>query len=62
MDSSVKTICVFSEDTGMEFGIKHCAMLVLKKGKIVKSVGINLPEGKVIKLLQICENYNYIRI
>ena len=35
----------------MEFGIEKCAMLVMEKGKIVKSVGIELPDGKVIKLL-----------
>ena len=32
----------FSEDIGIEFGIKNCAMLVMEKGKIVKSVGLEL--------------------
>ena len=32
----------------MEFGIEKCATLVMEKGKIVKSVGIELPDGKVI--------------
>ena len=27
-------------------------MLVMEKGKIVKSVGLELPNGRVIKLLQ----------
>ena len=36
----------------MEFGIEKCAMLVIEKGKIVKSVGIELPGGRVIKPLQ----------
>ena len=31
----------------MEFGVEKCAMLVMDKGKIVKSVGIKLPAGKV---------------
>ena len=39
LDSSVQTVRVFSEDIGMEFGIGKCAMLVMEKGKIVKSVG-----------------------
>ena len=43
----------------MEFGIEKCAMLVMDKGEIVKSVGIKLPDGKVIKLLQKSENYKY---
>ena len=46
----------------MEFGIEKCAMLVMEKGKIVKSVGIELPEGKVIKSLQEGENYKYLGI
>ena len=32
----------------MEFGIEKCAMLVMEKGKMVKSVGIELPGGKAI--------------
>ena len=52
LDSLIQTVCVFSEDIGMEFGIDKCAMLVMEKGKIVKSVGIELPDGKVIKSLQ----------
>ena len=43
----------------MEFGIEKCAMLLMEKGKIVKSVGIELPNGKVIKSLQEGENYKY---
>ena len=52
MDSLVQTVRLFSEDIGLEFGIKNCAALVMEEGKIVKSVGIELPDGKVIKLLQ----------
>ena len=52
MDSLVQTIHIFSKDIGMEFGIEKCAMLVIEKGKIVKSVGIELPGGRVIKPLQ----------
>ena len=51
LDPLVQTVCVFSEFIGMKF-IEKCAMLVMEKGKIVKSVGIELPDGKVIKLLQ----------
>ena len=38
----VQTIRVFSEDIGMEFSIEKCAMLVIEKETIVKSVGIAL--------------------
>ena len=37
-------------------------MLVIEKGKIVKSVGIELPDGKVIKSLQQGESYKYLGI
>ena len=58
----VETIRIFSDDIGMEFGIKKCAMLVIEKGKIVKSVGIELTDGKVIKSLQKGESYKYLGI
>ena len=46
----------------MHFGVKKCAMLVIEKGKIVKSVRIELPDGKVIKSLQEGESYKYLAI
>ena len=62
LDSLVQTVRVFSEDIGMEFDIEKCVMLVMEKGKIVKSVGIELPDGKVIKSLQEDESYKYLGI
>ena len=52
LDSLVQTVRFFNVDIGIEFGIEKCAMLVMEKGKTVKSVGIELPDGKVIKSLQ----------
>ena len=46
LDSLVQTIRVFSEDTGMEFGVEKRAMLVIEKEKILKSIGIELSDGK----------------
>ena len=62
LDSLVQTVRVFSEDIGMQFGMKKCAILVMEKGKIVKSVGIKLPNGKVIKSLHEGESYKYLGI
>ena len=62
MDSLTKTIRIFSKDIGMEFDIEKCAMLVIEKGKIVKSVGMELLEGKVIKSLQEGESYKHLGI
>ena len=62
LDSLVQTVSCFSEDMGIEFGIEKCATLVMEKGKIVKSVGIELPDDKVIKSLQKGESYKYLEI
>ena len=59
LDSLVQTVCVFSEDARMEFGIEKCAMLVMEKGKICKVSWYKLPNGKVIKSLQEGESYKY---
>ena len=61
-DSLVQTARVFSEDLGMEFVIEKCAVLVMEKGKIVKSVGIELPNVKVIKSSQEGESYKSLGI
>ena len=45
-----------------KFGIENCAMLVMEKGKIVKSVGIELPDRKVIRSSQKGESYKYSEI
>ena len=46
----------------MDFGIEKCAMLVMEKGKFVKSVGVELPDSNVIKLLQEDEGYKYLGV
>ena len=60
LDSLVQTVRIFSVDTGMQFGIEKCAMLVMKKGKIVKLDGIQFPNDKVIKSLEEGERYKYL--
>ena len=62
LDSLVQTVRAFSEDIGMEFGTEKCAMLVMEKGKIAKSVGKELPDGKLIKSLQEGESCRYLGI
>ena len=37
-------------------------MLVMEKGKFVKSDGIELPEGRVMKLSQEGESYKYLGV
>ena len=55
----VRTVYVLSTDIGMEFGIKKCGILTMKRGKIVKSEGIKLPDGKVMKQVG-QEGYPYL--
>ena len=62
LDSLVQTVGVFTEDNRMEFLIEKCAVLVMEKENIVKSVGIELPDGKVIKSLQEGESCKYLGI
>ena len=45
----MRTVHVFSTDIGMDFGMKKCGILKIKRDKIVKSEGINLLDGEVIK-------------
>ena len=51
----------FSEDIGMEFGLKKCGMVITKKGKLVKFDGIHLPNQEIMK--DVDENgYTYLGI
>ena len=61
IDSLVRTVHFFSTDIRMEFGIKKCTVLILKRGNAVECYGIILPDGQVMK--QMDEDvYKYLRI
>ena len=57
----VRTVHVFNTDIGMEFGIKKCGILTMKRDKIVKSEVIKLPDGEVMKQVG-QERYTYLGI
>ena len=57
----MRTIHIFSTDIGMEFGIKKCGVLILKRGKITRSEGIELPNGDKLKEVGE-EGYTYLGI
>ena len=61
LDSLVKVVKIFSEDIGMEFGLNKCAILELKRGKVVKSEGLNLGEAGFIQEAD-PEGYKYLGI
>ena len=61
IDSLVQTVLTFSEDICMEFGLKKCGVVILKKGKLVKFDGIHLPNQEIMK--EVDENgYTYLGI
>ena len=45
----IRTVHMFSNDIGMEFGMKKCDVLILKRGKIVRNEGIKLIDGERMK-------------
>ena len=61
IDFLVQTVHTFGKDIGMEFGIKKCGMLVLKRGKIAKMEGIVLPDGQVMREID-NNGYKYLGI
>ena len=61
IDSLVETLFTFGEDISMEFGLKKCGVVILKKGKLVKFDGIHLPNQEIMK--EVDENgYTYLGI
>jgi len=50
VDFLVNTMHLFSEDIGIEFGIKKCGILMLKSGgtRGTKSNRLKLPDGMVM--------------
>ena len=61
IESLVSTVQLISQDIGMEFGIKKCGVVVLKRGKLCKSEGIKLINGQTIKEVD-DEGYKYLGI
>ena len=61
IETLVGTVPVFSTDIGIEFGLKKCGVLAIKRGKIVKCNGILLPNGDVMKEVD-KEGYTYLGI
>ena len=55
IDSLAQTVFTFSEDISMEFGLKKCGVVILKKGKLVKFDGIHLPNQEIMK--EVDDNY-----
>ena len=61
VSSLVDTVYAFSTDIKMEFGLKKCGVLVLKRGKVKQMNGLMLPSGDVMKQIDE-EGYKYLEM
>merc|ERR1712015_64093 len=61
LDSLIQTVRIISNDIGMEFGLEKCAILILKGGKIHRTDGIELPDGRMMKEVDLV-GYKYLGI
>ena len=55
IDSLLQTVHIFSEDIGMQFAIKKCEVLIMERGRVIRTDGIRLQDGAGYKYLQILE-------
>ena len=57
----IQTMRIFSEDVGTVFGLDKCAVLVLKRGKMVRTEGIELPDGNCMREVNV-DVYKYLGV
>ena len=62
LESLIHAVRIYSPDIGMEFGIKKCAMLVMKSDKRHMTDGMELPNQDKIRTLGENETYKYLGI
>ena len=62
IDSLVNSVRIFSDDIKMEFGLLKCAVLIMKRGKVVTREGIDLPDGRMMKCIEEGSGYKYLGI
>ena len=61
IDTLVRTVLVFSTDIGMEFRMKKYGTITMKRGKVVRSEGVILPNNEEMKEVE-KEGYKYLGI
>ena len=63
VDTLVQTIRVVTTDMQMEFGINKCAMLIMKRGRLMHSEGITLPDNLQIRgMKEDDDRYKYLGV
>ena len=61
LDSLIQIVRLFSDDTGMLFGLDKCTVLVLKRRKTVRTEGIELTDGKRMREVNL-DGYKYLGV
>jgi len=61
IDSLVNTVRIFSEDIKMEFGLSKCGVLIIKRGKVVESDGLCMPDGAMMRNIEE-SGYKYLGV
>ena len=51
-DSLVNAVRIFSEDIKIEFGLSKCGVLIMKRGKVVESDGLCMPDGTMMRNIE----------
>ena len=59
IDSLINLTRIFSDDIGMSFGLDKCGRLVTKRGHVIRTGGIDLPDGHID---DIQESYKYLGV
>ena len=63
INSLVQSVRVFSSDIGMNFGIEKCAVMIMKRGKLIRSEGIKLPDRRNIRSIgEEGDGYKYLGV
>ena len=61
IDSLINTVRVFSVDIRMKFRLKKCGLVVMKRSKVVKYDGVDLPDGRRMNSVEE-DGYKYLGI
>ncbi len=62
LETLIHVVRIYSQDVGMEFGIKKCAILVMKSDKRHMTDGMELPNQDKIRTHGENETYKYLGI
>ena len=62
LETLINTTRIFSQDIQMEFGMEKCALLVMKKGKLETTEGMELPNQTEMRALGEQDSYKYLGV